>query len=152
MLGQTAWLQKQLEQSLMCSSVCRCPRQTAPGRCAWARGPGWGRHTSLQFALWFFWNSLSHVHVTFTHRKRLTIKLFKNLKSMNSVIIIKCVEAPWQCTREAVLRGQRSSFSNIRLILSLFCTFLSLLKFSSSFCIKCVLFLYLEKINIQKCH
>lgn len=62
-----------------------------------------------------FWNSLSRAHVTFTHTKRLMIKLFKNLKSMNSVIIIKCIEAPWRCTREAVLRGQRSPSSNIRL-------------------------------------
>lgn len=59
---------------------------------------------------------------------------------MNSVIIIKCIEAPWRCTREAVLRGQKLPFSNIRLIPSLFCTFLSLLTFSSSFCIVCITF------------
>lgn len=77
--------------------------------------PQLGRDFFPLYALQFFWNSLSHAHVKFMHTKRLIIKLFKNLKSMNSVIIIKCIEASWQFIRETVLRGQRSPFSDMRL-------------------------------------
>lgn len=83
------------------------------------------------YALWFFQNSLSCACFKFTHKKRLKIKSLKKPKSINSVIIIKCIEECWQFIRDSYPRLEVPSQPCGGWTPSLFCSFLSLLSFLS---------------------